>query len=430
MPFDLVAERIATYLRASVTDQELGAMSIRYREGAETRPRAGIPRLKPGYAPFLSYGFRPFFLGAGAWACAAMVLWTGLMSGGWSIANGFGAVAWHAHEFLFGYVSAVMCGFLLTAIPNWTGQLPIQGGRLLALFVLWLIGRLAMLGVDFIGVPTAAVLDGLFLFTLAAVILREIVTGRNWRNLKIVALVAVFAFANLAFHVEVLLSGAAESAIRAALAVVVGLIMLVGGRITPSFTRNWLSRQGEGRLPAPLDRFDMAAIGVAAAAFIVWIIAPQSWAAGILLLAAAAAQAARLARWAGERTWREPLVFILHLGYAFVPLGALILGLSILVGGLPQSGALHAWTTGAIGVMTLAVMTRATLGHTGRDLRATAPTLIIFGAVLAAAAARIAAPLVPSVYLELLIVAAVGWIVAFGTFVLVYGPMLVRAKQT
>ena len=404
--------------------------SLLHREGAASRPRGGIPRLKPGYAPFLSYGFRPFFLGAGVWACAAMVLWIGMMSGDWPIANGYGAVAWHAHEFLFGYVSAVLCGFLLTAIPNWTGQLPIQGGSLLALFLLWATGRLAMLGADIIGTPFAAALDSLFLVAVAAVILREIVTGRNWRNLKVVALVTAFAFANLAFHVEVLLSGTAESALRAALAVIVGLIMLVGGRITPSFTRNWLARQGEGRLPAPLDRFDMAAIGVCAVALIVWVVAPQSAAAGILLLAAAAAQAARLARWAGERTWREPLVLILHLGYAFIPLGALILGLSILgVGGLPPSGALHAWTTGAIGVMTLAVMTRATLGHTGRDLRATAPTLIIYGAMLVAAATRVAAPLLPSLYLDLLTIAGVAWIVAFGTFVIVYGPMLVSPKQ-
>jgi len=404
--------------------------SLLDQEGAGNRPRGGIPRLKPGYAPFLSYGFRPFFLGAGVWACAAMVLWIGLMSGGWSIANGYGLIAWHAHEFLFGYVSAVLCGFLLTAIPNWTGQMPIQGGSLLALFLLWATGRLAMLGADFIGASVAAAFDCLFLFVLAAVILREIVTGRNWRNLKVVVLVATFAFANLAFHVEVLVSGAADAALRAALAVIVGLIMLVGGRITPSFTRNWLARQGQGRLPARLDRFDMAAIGVCAAALVVWVVVPQSPAAGILLLAAAAAQAARLARWAGERTWREPLVLVLHVGYAFVPVGALILGLSTLgVAGLPQSGALHAWTTGAIGVMTLAVMTRATLGHTGRDLRATLPTLLIYGAVLVAAATRIAAPLVPSLYPELLILAAVGWIVAFGTFVLVYGPMLVSARQ-
>lgn len=267
-------------------------MSIPYRGGAGSRRSGGIPRLKPGYVPFLSYGFRPFFLGAGAWACAAMVLWIGLMSGAWSIATGYGPVAWHAHEFLFGYVSAVLCGFLLTAIPNWTGQLPIQGGSLLGLFLLWATGRLAMLGAGIIGAPIAAALDCLFLFALAAVILREIVTGRNWRNLKIVALVAAFALANLAFHVEVLVSGAAESALRAALAVVVGLIKLVGGRITPSFTRNWLARQGEGRLPAPLDRFDMLAIGVCAAALVVWVVAPQSPAAGILLLVAAAAQTA------------------------------------------------------------------------------------------------------------------------------------------
>jgi len=413
-----------------VIEQATASMSGSPREAVGARPHRGIPRLKSGFLPFLSYGFRPFFLGAGAWACFAMVLWIGLLDGHWSVASSYGAITWHAHEFLFGYVSAVLSGFLLTAIPNWTGRLPLQGGSLLALFFLWVAGRAAMLGVDIVGVPVTAAADSLFLFVLVAVILREIVTGRNWRNLKVTMLVAVLAVANLVFHLEVLLSGTADAAIRAAIAAIVGLIMLLGGRIVPSFTRNWLARQRDGRLPAPLDRFDIIAIGVSAAALIVWIIAPQWRPAGILLIAAALAQAVRLARWAGERTWREPLVLILHVGYAFVPLGDFILGLSVLwPRSVPPSGALQAWTIGAVGVMTLAVMTRATLGHTGRDLATAPAALVIYAAILIAAVTRIAAPFAPAIYPQLLIVAGLGWIVSFGTFVLVYGPMLVSARR-
>ena len=396
--------------------------------GPEQR-RGGIPRLQPQAIALLSYGFRPFFLGAALWACAAMVLWLGLLSGLWTFANGYGAVAWHVHEFLFGFVSAVLTGFLLTAIPNWTGRLPLQGGALLALFSLWLVGRAAMLTTDLIGPVPAAIVDCVFLPTVFALIVREIIAGKNWRNLKVTVLVALVALANILFQAEVLVAGAPDYGLRLGCAAIVGLIMLVGGRITPSFTHNWLTHQGSSKLPAPLSRFDMASIAIAAVALAAWILAPNWRGAALLLLLAALAQAARLARWAGERTWREPIVFVLHLGYAFVPLGALALAVSILwPQALTESGALHAWTTGAMGTMTLAVMTRATLGHTGRAIVSAPSTTLIYAAVLIAAVARLAAPIVPAIYYDALIVSALGWIIAFGGFVAVYGPMLLRPR--
>lgn len=398
---------------------------------ASSHPHGGIPRLRPESIPLLSYGFRPFFLGAALWAVAAMALWLGLLSGFWSFAGGYGAVAWHAHEFLFGYVAAVMTGFLLTAIPNWTGRFPLQGGPLLALFLLWLIGRIAMLLTDRIGIAAAALVDCVYLVTLTAVIGREIIVGRNWRNLRIAVLVALIGLANIVFQAEVLLRGAPDYGLRLGCAAIVGLIIVVGGRITPSFTNNWLARQHSGKRPAPLGRFDMAVIAISIIALAVWIAAPQWRGAGVLLLAMALAQAARLARWAGERTWREPILLILHLGYAFVPLGALVLGVAILWPDVVSpSGALHAWTTGAMGTMTLAVMTRATLGHTGRDVVTTTPTVMVYAAILIAALARVAAPLLPAYYDVGLTLAGLGWIVAFGTFVLIYGPLLLRARKS
>jgi uncharacterized protein involved in response to NO len=391
-----------------------------------------IPRLKPYSGPaLLSYGFRPFFLGAAVWACVAMALWIGLLTGVWTFADSYGAIAWHAHEFLFGYISAVLTGFLLTAIPNWTGRFPLQGRALLALFLLWLAGRIAMLATDHFGILAAAIIDCLYLPTVVAVVVREIIAGKNWRNLCVAVFVGIFALANIVFQSEVLYRGAPDYGLRLGCAAIVVLIMLIGGRITPSFTSNWLARQRSDRLPAPLGRFDMGSIALGIAALASWIAAPDWNGSAVLLIVMAVAQVARLTRWAGERTWREPILLILHVGYAFLPLGALALASSIFWPGvMSPSGALHAWTTGAMGVMTLAVMTRATLGHTGRDVVSTPATLVIYGDILAAALARVAAPLLSGIYYEILIASALGWIIAFGTFVLIYGPMLLRAKET
>jgi len=393
--------------------------------------RGGIPRLRPQSIALLSYGFRPFFLGAALWACIAMVLWIGLLSGSWSVAIGYGVVAWHAHEFLFGYIAAVMTGFLLTAIPNWTGRLPLQGMPLLALFLLWLAGRAAMLLTDWIGTGTAAIIDCVYLITVTAVISREIIAGSNWRNLRVVVLVALTAIANIVFQAEMLISAALNYGLRLGVAAIVALIMVVGGRVTPSFTSNWLTRQGSQTRPAAFSQFDIGSIALGAVALIAWIAAPDWSGTAALLLVMAVAQAARLSRWTGARTWREPILFVLHLGYTFVPLGALVLSISILWPRIvPTSGALHAWTTGAMGLMTLAIMTRASLGHTGRDMSTTPTTVAIYGAMLVAALARIAAPLLPAFYYQMLLIAGGAWFLAFALFVVAYGPMLVRAKQT
>ena len=396
-----------------------------------SEPRGGIPRLRPEPIALLSYGFRPFFLGAALWACIAMVLWIGLLSGFCNFAIGYGAIAWHAHEFLFGYIAAVMTGFLLTAIPNWTGRFPLQGMPLFALFLLWLAGRVAMLTTDWIGTGAAAIIDCAYLITLTAVISREIVAGSNWRNLRVAVLVALTAIANLVFQAEVLVYAGPNYGLRLAVAAIVALIMVVGGRVTPSFTSNWLTRQGSQIRPAPLGRLDIGSIAIGGIALIAWVAAPDWYGTAVLLLVMAIAQAARLSRWTAAHTLREPILFVLHLGYAFVPLGAFMLSISILWPRIvPTSGALHAWTTGAMGLMTLAIMTRATLGHTGRDVFSTPTTVAIYGAMLVAALARIAAPLLPAFYYQTLLTAGVAWFLAFALFVLTYGPMLTRAKQT
>ena len=264
---------------------------------------------------------------------------------------------------LFGYLAAIVTGFLLTAIPNWTGRLPVLGLPLLALTALWIAGRIAVFFSAVIGWRLAAVIDVSFLLAVAAAAGREIVAGRNWRNLKVLVPLAVLAAANAGFHVEAHFEGMADISRRLGIAAAVLLISLIGGRIIPSFTRNWLVRANPGRLPAPFDRLDIATLAISALALAAWTILPDSKPAGALLAAAAVAQAMRLSRWAGDRTLRDPLVLILHLAYAFVPLGLGLIALSIfLPDTVPAAAGLHALGGGAIGSMTLAVMTRRRLG--------------------------------------------------------------------
>jgi uncharacterized protein involved in response to NO len=386
-------------------------------------------RASDGFMPLFTYGFRPFFLGAGVWAVVAMVLWIGALAGLWPLAEGYGALAWHAHEMLFGYGASVVAGFLLTAVPNWTGRLPVAGWRLVLLFLLWCSARVAFLITGLTGPLPAIALDSMFLPCLLLVIAREVVVGRNWRNLKPLVLVALLAAANIGFHAEVLSTGAANIASRVGVAALIGLIMLIGGRIVPSFTHTWLLRRGAARLPVSFNRFDFVALLVSAIALVTWIVVPNSDATGVLFLIAAILQAVRLWRWAGPYAWREPLVLVLHLGYAFVPLGFLLGAVVIFEPHtLAGTAAMHSWTVGAIGIMTLAVMMRATRGHTGHELTASALTIATYAAVITASILRIVAGALPQANGGLIELAGIAWIAAFCLFLLEYAPMLLRPR--
>ncbi len=390
---------------------------------SSSMPPALERRLKYAGPALFSYGFRPFFLGGAAWSVACIVLWIPQFMGEFLWRTAYPPLDWHIHEMLYGYVAAVVAGFLLTAIPNWTGRLPITGPPLMALAALWLAGRLAIFFSAYLGIPVAALIDISFLATLAIVGAREVIAGRNWRNLRVLVLIGVLIAGNIVFHAEVYVFGAAEYGIRIGIAAVVLLISLVGGRIVPSFTRNWLARQEGGRLPAPFSRFDVASIVVSLVALVLWVGLPNVALTGVALIAVAVMQGARLARWAGDRTASDRLVLVLHVGYAFVPIGFALLGASILYPSVvPSSVGVHAWTAGAFGLMPLAVMTRASLGHTGQPLTASGGTQAIYLLALCAAVLRISASLVDSMLLIEL--ASAAWIAAFGGFVLLYGPML------
>jgi uncharacterized protein involved in response to NO len=370
----------------------------------------------------LSYGFRPFFLGAGVVAVVAMGLWIVAIVGGLPVGGDYGAVGWHAHEMLFGFGSAVLAGFLMTAIPNWTGKMPLAGVPLAALAGLWLAGRVAMLWAG----AAAVAIDALFLPALLAVCAREIVTGGQWANIKVLGGVAVVAVANLFLHLEVLLSGSPGTAARAAVAGYVLLITIIGGRIIPSFTRNWLAAAGASRFPVPYNRRDAGAIVVGLVALASWTVAPQGWPTAALALTGAGAVFWRLSRWRGAATWRNPLLVVLHVAFGFVGLGFVAIAAAA-AGWLPAAASMHVLMVGGIGGMMLAVMTRATRGHTGRPLAASGWTVASYACLFGAALARPAADLLGTPVL--LDVAGGLWIGAFLLFLAEYGPMLLFDRR-
>jgi uncharacterized protein involved in response to NO len=378
----------------------------------------------------LTYGFRSFFFGAGVWAAMAMVLWVPMLSGHLTLPTAFAPVSWHAHEFLFGYLGAVIAGFLLTAVPNWTGRLPIVGWPLGGLFALWLIGRAAVAVSQHLPPLGVALADLALPLALAAVIGREIVAGKNWRNLIVLAMLGVLTFGNAVFHWEAARGGyaAGGTGLRIGLGAVIMMIAVIGGRIVPSFTRNWLAKRAPGRLPVPpMQRFDKAALLVLLLGLLAWVALPDHAMTAILLLLAGGLHLVRLARWAGDRTLAEPLVAVLHLAYSFLPLGAAAIAAEILMpGSLGMAAAQHLWMGGAAGLMTLAVMTRATLGHTGQTLTAGPGTVVLYAALVGAVLARVGAGILPDQAHLLHMVAGTGWIVAFGGFAVLYGPLLLR----
>ena len=389
-----------------------------------------IPRTRPTkYPAILSYGFRPFFLLASLQAATVILLWLPLYYGKFEIPSALMPVDWHIHELLFGYLPAALTGFLLTAIPNWTGRLPVQDSRLLVLVLLWTAGRVSVFFAAKIGWLLSAAIDCSFLLAVVVATATEIVAGRNWRNLKVLLPVAVLLAANIMFHAEAHFQGITNVSRRLGLGAVVVLIMIVGGRIVPSFTRNWLVRKRPGRLPAPFGRFDATTIALSAGGLAAWTFFPYDIATGVLLIVGAIFNAARLSRWAGYRALQDPLVLILHVAFLFVPVGLLLTGLAVLAPGkVPQVAGIHAFSVGAIACMTLAVMTRASLGHTGRDLRADGGTCAVFVAIVCAGVVRIVAAMAPAVVILLHISAAL-WVAAFIGYAVLFGGMLMQPRQ-
>ncbi|KFE36552.1 NnrS family protein [Thioclava atlantica] len=379
-----------------------------------------IPRLAYFGPVLFSMGFRPFFLLAGLFAAFAVPLWLAVFSGMVTLAGPFDPVDWHIHEMLFGYAAAVIAGFLFTAVPNWTGRMPARGTPLALLAVLWLAGRLAVAGALGLGPVPVMITDSAFLLAIGAMIGIEIVAGRNWRNLKVLVPVTLYSAANIAFHLGALTGAGTEVPRRAGFAVILFLVMLIGGRIIPSFTRNWLAAQQVARMPVPVSRFDGISLTVAAAGLLLWVIRPEGAMSGMTLLAVTGLQLIRLSRWRGIAVRRSPLLLMLHLAYAALAIGLAVTGLAAFGLASPVAG-YHLLGIGAIGGMTLAVMMRAAMGHTGRPLVAGRLLSLAFLLVLGAALVRVLA----ADTMGGLDLAAALWTAGFALFSLRVGPWLI-----
>ena len=387
-------------------------------------------RTAPGW-PLFANSFRPFFLLAAIQAALSILVWLPVYLHGLSLSSAFSPLNWHIHEMLYGFLPAVITGFLFTAIPNWTGRLPIRGAPLAVLVIVWLAGRGVVTFSAATGWVAALVVDAAFLALIAAAAAREIIAGKNWRNLRVVSLVLLLLAGNIVFHLEAhFKEGIVDYGIRIGIAAVVLLISLIGGRIIPSFTRNWLVRENPGRLPVPFNRFDGAVIGLSALVLLAWVVdyQPLSKITGAGMALVGVLHLVRLARWAGDRTVRDRLVLILHVAYFFVPLGFLLHAAAAFTWLLPSAG-IHAWMAGAAGAMTLAVMTRATLGHTGQALSASVATQVIYASIIVGALARIWAVLWSDQVVVLLHVAAFGWAIAFLGYAIAFGPLLVGSRR-
>lgn len=380
---------------------------------------------------FLSRGFRPFFLLAALHAIVWIPLWLAMLRGRLPMATGMDPIRWHGHEMLFGFTAAAIAGFLLTAVPAWSGTAPIRGRRLAVLAALWVAGRCAFLAAGPLPAWVVALADLPFLPALAAALGTALLArGPRRDTIFLVALVGL-VLANGLFHLHGLGLPLVEprALLRAAVGVVAVLLVLIGGRLTPASTRSALARTGVpvSIPPSPrLDRIATVAAGTAAVA----ALAPAP---GILYGSAAAVAGAavlgRLAGWQTRRTLHDPLLWSLHAGQAWLGAGLLAAGIAVFWPSLPATAALHALTAGAMGSTILTVMTRVSLGQTGRPFVALPGTSVACAGVHLGAAVRVAGPLLaPSEAPTVWLVAGALWAAPFAFFLVRYGPLLLRPR--
>jgi uncharacterized protein involved in response to NO len=402
--------------------------------GIQIQTGDGVTRRASGTGgshPLWGRGFRPFFLGVGVYGLLAAAAWTAIWRGALPAPAWLSPAWWHGHEMLFGVVAGAIAGFLLTAAPVWTGRTALSGVPLMVLAGLWALGRLALLAAGVLPAGLVAGIDLAFLPLVAAVLGKTVWRTGQRHNYGVVVLVVVLALSNAAVHAQALgiTAGSAPRALRFGIDIVVVLIVVVGGRITPGFTTNALIRLGDDARASSRPGLDRLAVAAAALLAGVDLVAPRGVASGVLAAAAGLAVAARMTGWQTLRTWRDPLVWSLHAGMAWVAIGLLLVAVGDLGRSVPASAGLHALTAGAMGSMILAVMTRVSLGHTGRPLVLPTGALGSYVLVHAGALARVGAALEPGPLQQpLLLIGGLLWAAAFGLFAILYAPILVRPR--
>jgi len=378
----------------------------------------------------LAFPFRPFFLLTGIYGVVTVAAWMSHLLGGIPLPVGWSSMHWHSHEMLFGLATAAIAGFLLTAMCNWTGAQPLKNWGLLGLIGVWIAGRVAMWTASWWPLGVVAVVDLLFLPLMAVYVLRVLLQHGNKRNLVLAGILILLSLANLMMHLGFIRHDMVwlNFGQLAAFNLIAIMMIIIGGRIIPLFTVNWLRNHG-GRPEAvktfgAVDRVAMiAAVLLIPADFFPTI----PWLAGVTALVAAAAVLVRLAGWSGWQARREPLLWILHLGYAWIVL-ALLLKSAAAFNLVTATAWQHALGVGGMGTLILGIMTRVALGHTGRPLALPAFATIIYISITAAAIARVTTALQFVDYRLGLILAATGWAMAFGIFIVIYWPILSRPR--
>jgi uncharacterized protein involved in response to NO len=375
--------------------------------------------------------FRPFFIAAGIWATLAVPFWLlsyfGILIG----IDNFNILLWHQHEMLFGFVAAAITGFILTAIPNWTGRLPIKNKPLALLLLLWILGRVGFLITAIFGTITTSLMDLPFLIVLVLVIMREIISGKNWRNLPVIILISFFTLGNILVHLQIQeIIDSAELGIRLSTFTLSVLLALIGGRIVPSFTRNWLTKIKAERFPSPAGIFDKISLISLVVFVFAQIVIPYHELTSLLALLAGLLHGIRLIRWKVWMTLSEPLILILHVGYMWLSVALVLIGFAGLTNFVPYASSYHALTIGAFSTMILAVMTRASLGHTGRRLKATLGTTFIYVFITIASVLRVCEPFLNEYGNLLLSFSGIFWTLSFALFVFIYLPILSQPRKS
>ncbi|KUJ73454.1 short-chain dehydrogenase [Ruegeria marisrubri] len=387
----------------------------------------------------LGEGFRVFFLAAGLYG-----LFTGVIWGMWLAAQAgegpigeasyaMAAPMWHAHEMIFGYATAALGGFFLTAVPNWTGAPGARTAYITAAAGLWLAGRAAMWFSASLAPWAVAVADLAFVPILAAKIATQLMRRPKPQNMIFLAFLAFIWIANLMAHLEWLglTADTLDTGLRAGLLSLCGMIAVLGGRITPAFTRNAMKREGEPEetWPVSVPHLEKASLILALALPVPILILGPGAVAGVVALALGVVLFLRLSRWRARWALRQPILIALHLGLGMLGLGLILWGLALLGVG-NEIGALHVLGIGAVGGMTLAVMSRAALGHSGRALIAPPPVAVAYGLMAAAALLRWIGAGLDAGYLVVMLAADGSWVVAFALYLVAMWPALTQPRAS
>ncbi|MDH5409906.1 MAG: NnrS family protein [Alphaproteobacteria bacterium] len=379
---------------------------------------------------FLEYGFRPFFLGAGIQAVLAMagwLIWIYLINTGAEPETLTIAVPvhiWHAHEMIFGYGMAVVAGFLLTAVPSWTGKKPVRGPLLGILFVLWLAARLTGWFSTFLPPLAVALPELAFIAMLSALVVHALLSGWSKRNFLFLPVLAAMFAAALMYHLDF-----PYPAHMLGLDILLILVTIIGGRVIPAFTTNTLRREGVEPLPRGSDKRDLAPVLALIGMTVADLALPGSMTAGVIAIAAGLFVAIRMIGWRTFKVLHSPIMWILHLGYAWLALGLIFKGIALTADIVSEITAIHALTTGAIGSLTIGVMSRAALGHTGRDLKVSAAITVSYMLISIATIIRISESTLPGEwYYGSVLISGVVWIAAFLIFTVIYWPILTRPR--